>query len=87
MGRYNAGFSMGRRRRRLAIGLVALGAAVVAGLAAWVLRGPRATVRRDPGLSVLLIAGSWPMWRGGFNPPGRFLVPIVPLLLVAVALV
>jgi len=43
------------RRRRFAIALVALGAAVVAGLAAWVLRGPRATVRRDPSLSVLLI--------------------------------
>jgi hypothetical protein len=27
------------------------------------------------------------MWRGGFNPPGRFLVPVVPLLFVAVALV
>jgi hypothetical protein len=34
-----------------------------------------------------LTAGSWPMWRGGFNPPGRFLVPVAPLLLVAVALV
>jgi arylsulfatase A-like enzyme/Flp pilus assembly protein TadD len=42
-------------RRRLAIALVALAAAVVAGLAAWALRGPRTTVRRDPGLSVLLI--------------------------------
>ncbi len=37
--------------------------------------------------AVVLTAGSWPMWRGGFNPPGRFLVPIVPLLFVAVALV
>jgi hypothetical protein len=35
---------------------------------------------------VLLTAGAWPMWRGGFNPPARFLVPIVPLLAVAVAL-
>jgi hypothetical protein len=35
---------------------------------------------------VLLTAGSWPMWRGGFNPPGRFLVPITPLLVVALAL-
>jgi hypothetical protein len=26
------------------------------------------------------------MWRGGFNPPGRFLVPLAPLLLVAVAM-
>ncbi|HXK09006.1 MAG TPA: hypothetical protein VMT70_05145 [Vicinamibacteria bacterium] len=36
---------------------------------------------------VLLTAGSWPMWRGGFNPPGRFLVPVVPLLAAAGALV
>jgi hypothetical protein len=36
---------------------------------------------------VLLTAGAWHMWRGGFNPPGRFLVPIVPLLAVAAALV
>jgi hypothetical protein len=27
------------------------------------------------------------MWRGGFNPPGRFLVPVAPLGLVAAALV
>jgi hypothetical protein len=38
-------------------------------------------------LAVTLTAGAWHMWRGGFNPPGRFLVPIAPLLLVAVALV
>ncbi|HET7292145.1 MAG TPA: hypothetical protein VFM88_06965 [Vicinamibacteria bacterium] len=31
----------------------------------------------------LLTAGSWPMWRGGFNPPARFLVPLVPALAVA----
>jgi len=37
-------------------------------------------------LAVLLTAGTWHMWRGGFNPPGRFLVPIAPLLAVAVAL-
>jgi len=37
-------------------------------------------------LAVVLTAGTWPMWRGGFNPPGRFLVPIAPLLAVAVAL-
>jgi len=33
---------------------------------------------------VLLTAGTWPMWRGGFNPPARFLVPIVPALALAV---
>jgi hypothetical protein len=37
--------------------------------------------------TVVLTAGTWHMWRGGFNPPARFLVPIAPLLLVAVALV
>ncbi len=37
-------------------------------------------------LAVMLTAGSWHMWRGGFNPPGRFLVPIVPLLWVAGAM-
>lgn len=36
-------------------------------------------------LAVVLTAGSWHMWRGGFNPPGRFLVPLVPLLALAVA--
>jgi hypothetical protein len=34
---------------------------------------------------VLLTAGSWDMWRGGFNPPARFLVPVVPVLALAVA--
>jgi hypothetical protein len=37
-------------------------------------------------IAVLLTAGAWPMWRGGFNPPGRFLVPIVPILAVAAGL-
>lgn len=36
-------------------------------------------------VAVLLTAGSWHMWRGGFNPPGRFLVPILPALAVGVA--
>jgi hypothetical protein len=37
-------------------------------------------------LSVLLTAGTWDMWRGGFNPPARFLVPVVPALAVGVAM-
>lgn len=37
--------------------------------------------------AVVLTAATWHMWRGGFNPPARFLVPIVPLLWAAVALV
>lgn len=32
---------------------------------------------------VLLTAGAWPMWRGGWNPPARFLVPVVPALALA----
>lgn len=35
--------------------------------------------------SLALLAGAWHMWRGGFNPPARFLVPIVPILAVGVA--
>ncbi len=34
---------------------------------------------------VYAMAGSWHMWRGGFNPPARFLVPIVPVLAIAAA--
>ena len=34
---------------------------------------------------VSLTAGAWPMWRGGFNPPARFLVPVLPALAIAVA--
>jgi hypothetical protein len=30
--------------------------------------------------AVLLTAAAWPMWRGGYNPPARFLVPVVPIL-------
>jgi hypothetical protein len=37
--------------------------------------------------AVLATAATWHMWRGGFNPPARFLVPIVPLVWVTVALV
>lgn len=36
-------------------------------------------------VSVLLVSGSWHMWRGGWNPPARFLVPIVPVLAVGLA--
>jgi hypothetical protein len=47
--------------------------------------------RRDALLAVALVAAVvgtaalWPMWRGGFNPPARFLVPIVPVLALLVA--
>ena len=36
-------------------------------------------------LAVVLVAACWPMWRGGFNPPARFLVPILPVLALGVA--
>ncbi len=35
---------------------------------------------------VIATASVWPMWRGGFNPPSRFLVPLVPVLAAGVAL-
>ncbi|HET6899396.1 MAG TPA: hypothetical protein VFK70_13650 [Vicinamibacteria bacterium] len=35
-------------------------------------------------LSVVSVAGAWPMWRGGFNPPARFLVPVIPALALAI---
>jgi hypothetical protein len=35
---------------------------------------------------VIATAGAWPMWRGGFNPPARFLVPLISILAVTLAL-
>ena len=35
-------------------------------------------------LVTLGVAGSWMMWRGGFNPAARFLVPVIPALALAV---
>lgn len=37
-------------------------------------------------VGVIATASVWPMWRGGFNPPARFLVPLVSLLAAALAL-
>ncbi len=36
-------------------------------------------------VAIMGMAALWPMWRGGFNPPGRFLVPLVPVLALGVA--
>jgi hypothetical protein len=36
-------------------------------------------------LIVVVPAGAWPMWRGGFNPPARFLLPVLPALGLCVA--
>ena len=50
--------------------------------------------RRDRRTALLVVTGvalttltaaTWHMWRGGFNPPARFLVPVLPLLAVAAA--
>ena len=35
-------------------------------------------------VTVVATAATWPMWRGGWNPPARFLVPLVPALALAV---
>jgi hypothetical protein len=35
--------------------------------------------------AVVGTAGSWHMWRGGFNPPARFLVPLLPVFALALA--
>ncbi len=37
-------------------------------------------------VGVIATASVWPMWRGGFNPPARFLVPLVSILAAALAL-
>ena len=36
-------------------------------------------------VATLLTAGAWPMWRGGWNPPARFLLPVVPALALGLA--
>lgn len=54
------------------------------GLAALLRRSPRlGAVVALLILGVLVTAGSWHMWRGGFNPPARFLVPLLPALALA----
>ncbi|MEO8362421.1 MAG: hypothetical protein ABI672_20505, partial [Vicinamibacteria bacterium] len=35
---------------------------------------------------VVATASVWPMWRGGFNPPARFLVPLTSVLAAALAM-
>jgi hypothetical protein len=69
------------------------GLLVYAPVFAMALPGLVSMVRKWPreGVALLaLVAGvvgtaaAWPMWRGGFNPPARFLVPLVPALAVAV---
>ena len=35
---------------------------------------------------VIATASVWPMWRGGFNPPARFLVPLISVLAASLAL-
>jgi hypothetical protein len=60
-------------------------ALAIPGLIAWWRRDRAGALAALTVLFVcLLTAGSWHMWRGGWNPPGRFLVPVVPALAVAV---
>ncbi len=61
-------------------------ALAVPGLLALVRRRPRLGLCALALVGVVVgVAASWHMWRGGFNPPARFLVPIVPALLLGVA--
>jgi hypothetical protein len=58
----------------------------IAGFARLSRRSPRdALVAIGLTVATLLMAGSWPMWRGGWNPPARFLLPVVPALALGVA--
>jgi hypothetical protein len=36
-------------------------------------------------VGVVAVASAWPMWRGGFNPPARFLLPVLPAMALGVA--
>jgi len=36
-------------------------------------------------VAVVAVASAWPMWRGGFNPPARFLLPVLPAMALGVA--
>ena len=35
-------------------------------------------------VAVVAVASAWPMWRGGFNPPARFLLPVLPAMALGV---
>jgi hypothetical protein len=60
-------------------------ALAIPGFAGLVRRAPRVSVLALAGVAIVVATvGLWPMWRGGFNPPARFLLPVVPLLAVAV---
>jgi hypothetical protein len=54
-------------------------------LVSWRERKAEAAVTAFLVASVALVAGSWHMWRGGFNPPARFLLPVLPVLAAAAA--
>lgn len=59
----------------------------VPGLFVWIRRRPSAGwLGFALVAAACALAGSWHMWRGGFNPPARFLVPVVPVLALAVAM-
>ncbi len=57
----------------------------LAGVGAFVRRRKEAWPHLVVGLAVLAPVLTWRMWWGGQCPPGRFLVPLVPCLAVALA--
>jgi hypothetical protein len=58
----------------------------IPGFARLARRSPRdALVAVGLTVATLVMAGSWPMWRGGWNPPARFLLPVVPALALGLA--
>lgn len=61
-------------------------ALAVPGLA-WLARAqPRAALTAGGMVvAVVAVASAWPMWRGGFNPPARFLLPVLPVLALGAA--
>ena len=51
--------------------------------AAWAMAGPRYVPWLLPAASLLLMSAAHERWWGGFSPAGRFLVPLIPIVLCA----
>jgi hypothetical protein len=52
----------------------------------WRRKRPLALAGLVAAVGIIATASLWPMWRGGFNPPARFLVPLVSVLTAGLAL-
>ena len=63
-----------------ALALVPLGIASL-----WRRERPTASTSTALIAAALLSAGAWTMWRGGFNPPARLLVPVLPAMALGLA--